>query len=140
MDKPCGMCMSNPRTTCCDTAKKFDSEILALRAQRDELLEAVKHYQTCLDFPVGRPCKECKRISKGETSLRAQSGDALNAGSGTCDTKESSLLEALKTIPFWEYGDALNDGCDSNGAWDCFCKAVDDHIEKAILKCKNIKL
>ncbi len=42
------------------------------------------------------------------------------------------LTEALRTIPFGEYGEAQGDGCDSNGAWDCFYDKADEHIKRAL--------
>jgi len=34
------------------------------------------------------------------------------------------LAEAIQTVPYDSYSDALRDGCDANGAWDCFCGAM----------------
>jgi hypothetical protein len=42
------------------------------------------------------------------------------------------LAEGLRKIPFQEYGDAQGDGCDPNGAWDCFYSKADEHIKEAL--------
>lgn len=50
------------------------------------------------------------------------------------DNRIAELEAALKTIPFGEYSEAQREGCDSNGAWDCFLEAADEHIKKALGK------
>jgi len=46
--------------------------------------------------------------------------------------ENKKLREALNTIPFDEHGEAQRDGCDSNGAWDCFQEKAEKHIANAL--------
>ena len=40
--------------------------------------------------------------------------------------------EALESIPTQEYGEAFGEGCDADGAWDCFREALDNHVRQAL--------
>jgi len=42
------------------------------------------------------------------------------------------LEEGIKNIPTHEYGEALREGCDANGAWDCFTEALGEHQKKLL--------
>ena len=39
------------------------------------------------------------------------------------------LKEALDHPPFQSYGDALREGCDSDGAWECFIEDYLRHVK-----------
>lgn len=38
------------------------------------------------------------------------------------------LEDAIKSFPWNAYGDALREGCDADGAWECFCDEVNKHF------------
>jgi len=57
--------------------------------------------------------------------------DAIVAHFGVTDAAER-LAEALKNLPTDEYHDALSDGDDPSGAWDCFTTALHRHVTDAI--------
>ena len=42
------------------------------------------------------------------------------------------LVEAVNNVPTWEYGEAQREGCDPNGAWDCFIDALEEWSSKAL--------
>jgi len=50
------------------------------------------------------------------------------------------LAEAIQNIPYDFYSDALRDGCDANGAWDCFCEAMKNWEVTALEAAKKAKV
>lgn len=40
------------------------------------------------------------------------------------DSRIKELEEGIGNVPTGEYGEAQREGCDSNGAWDCFIEAL----------------
>lgn len=44
------------------------------------------------------------------------------------------LKKALETIPYKEYGEAQSEGCDPNGAWDCFVAACSVHVHESLAR------
>ena len=93
----------------------------------DDLWQDVQEILTLLD----QERKKVKELDDINTKLC----EALNAALDDFNKAEarlSKLVEALNSIPFSEYGIAQREGCDANGAWDCFREACDRHIKQAL--------
>lgn len=48
------------------------------------------------------------------------------------EAERDGAREALKNIPFHEYSEAKEAGCDATGAWDCFLEAASKYVEKSL--------
>jgi len=46
------------------------------------------------------------------------------------DEAEKRGMERAAKIASHEYGDALGEGCDGNGAWDCAIEAIHEAIKE----------
>jgi len=46
--------------------------------------------------------------------------------------KNERLKEAIRNVPLGEYTEALHDGCDANGAFDCLCEAIQNWETEAL--------
>jgi len=44
----------------------------------------------------------------------------------------ATLKEAILSVPISEYAEAQRDGCDANGAWDCFIQALHEWKDHAL--------
>lgn len=54
--------------------------------------------------------------------------------------QNAELRRALESIPYSEYGDALREGCDLDGAWDVFRAECEEHIGRALAEADGSKL
>jgi len=52
-------------------------------------------------------------------------------------SENEKLKEALNNIPTNEYSEAQSNGCDSEGSWNCFLKALKEWREQALKKDVN---
>jgi len=85
------------------------------------------------------PKSEWDRIMGGPQRIADLEAELVSLTAKLAETKvlaeeaaNAQLREALTTLPYTEYADALRDGCDPAGAWDCFCTALREHVESAL--------
>lgn len=62
-------------------------------------------------------CNDCKVYEKQLEQLQSEN---------------ERLRKAIQSVPTDEYGEAQSDGCDSNGAWDCFLESLAKWREQAL--------
>ena len=79
-----------------------------------------------------KPCPYCG-VDLSETLRRPAEVHSKDDCIVNLVAREAKLAEALRTIPFREYGDAKYEGgCSSNAAWDCFTERASKHIDAAL--------
>jgi len=84
------------------------------------LISRIKELEADLKLNASMLARQCDLARDAET--RAEKAEASKA----------KLKEAIETIPWTAYGEALRDGCGQDGAWDCFCEETKEHFEKAL--------
>ena len=118
-----------------------------------DVTKLVKELRSEVPFEVMSTEGESVSLIMMTSDLRDQLADALekldNANEANCalvsktmeyvadlTAERDALRQALKSIPFSEYGGAFAEGCDAAGAWGCFCEAAYRHINDALAPAK----
>lgn len=68
--------------------------------------------------------EKCKKQYEAEIAKLKQDIEHLHGQGGLLFERIAELEKAIQHVPTTEYHDAQEEGCDPNGAWDCFMDSL----------------
>jgi hypothetical protein len=124
--------------TCRESLRRAESERDEARLKANILADGAFHdgkeRSRLTDWTTELRAQVSALTAERDEALAAMASDGADAVgmNAVLRAQRDRLAAALRALPMNEFGDALREGCDANGAWDCVCEAISKHIDAAL--------